>query len=299
MLSGSGLGPDLLHCHQMFPGLTSSHEIGDPAAFIGGLRSSENKLLYATTLQVQSEVTAAATRSFLGSLDAWQEAKTVLDVGCGPGTLPANFEDLLAGKAYTGLDVDETFLIWAQKRVPEGPSRRFVLSDLHAFSTGSFDAIILWAVLQHLPDLRKAVLHLRSLMSPGGVLIFFDSGDPQAVRINPDVPTFSELYAEFTRKSQQVGRNNRCLEQLERIAPDLGLSVLIREDINLLVREDTDKQKNVTYILLLSELIRRFYGIEADQRRLFDELELWRGQPGSTFFKGDGRWVVLGRDEHC
>lgn len=91
-------------------------------------------------------------------------ALRVLDYGCGIGALCEKLA--AAGCAVTGADAIPEILTLARQRHPE---IRFVgISD----AAGEYDVIVSMHVLGHVPDARQALAKMRSLLRPGGRLLF-------------------------------------------------------------------------------------------------------------------------------
>lgn len=104
---------------------------------------------------------------------------TVLDYGCGPGFLVANF--VRTGVGVTGADINEHFL--QQNRVTF-PTVDFIqLSEKPAVTfKRQFDQVILLSIVQYfssLDDIEYAVRYLKSYLKPGGKLIIADVMDEQ------------------------------------------------------------------------------------------------------------------------
>jgi SAM-dependent methyltransferase len=90
---------------------------------------------------------------FLGEVLArLPEGSTVLELGCGPGTDAA---ELSARRRYIGVDLSPVQLSIARERAPSGA---FVVGDLAsiAFVPGSFDGIVAFYVLNHVPSHQVA-----------------------------------------------------------------------------------------------------------------------------------------------
>ncbi|MHC4091283.1 MAG: class I SAM-dependent methyltransferase, partial [Planctomycetota bacterium] len=95
-------------------------------------------------------------------------AKTLLDVGCGPGFFLKQSAE--AGLQATGLEVSAFAAQYGREhlgqRIVNGP-----LDEAHlAQIGGSFDAITLWDVIEHLPAPDEALRHLADRLEEGGVL---------------------------------------------------------------------------------------------------------------------------------
>lgn len=95
-------------------------------------------------------------------------ARTVVDIGCGPG----NSTELLAARypeaVTTGLDSSPDMVAAARKRLPH---LHFDVADIAAWhGPGPFDAILGNAVLQWVPDHGTVLPRLLELLAPGGSL---------------------------------------------------------------------------------------------------------------------------------
>jgi SAM-dependent methyltransferase len=97
------------------------------------------------------------------------DARRVLDVGCGDGFLAARFAEQVP--EVVAVDLDAAVLERAKARFPHAPVdwRCANIFDISG-SDGRFDAVLSNATLHHLPDTRRALQHLGSLVKPGGVL---------------------------------------------------------------------------------------------------------------------------------
>ena len=110
--------------------------------------------------------------------DRWQEAagdwsdKTVIDIGCGPGNIFANFEH--KPKILIGIDVAPESLISASKN-----GYTSVLADANhlPFKSGIADVVTLNATLHHCDNMSAVLKEAARLVKPGGILI--TDHDPQ------------------------------------------------------------------------------------------------------------------------
>ena len=96
------------------------------------------------------------------------DARSVVDIGCGPG----NSTELLAARyphaTVRGLDSSSDMIEAARKRLPHV---RFDLADIGAWNEpGPFDVILANAVLQWVPNHATLLPALLAKLSPGGSL---------------------------------------------------------------------------------------------------------------------------------
>ena len=115
--------------------------------------------------------TAAADAAFLaGHL---QPGMSLLDCGCGPGTITIGLADWVAPGKVTGVDLDP-------KRVQQATATAesagvanvaFQVGDVYRlpFPDASFDAAFMTNVLMHLSDRQLAVREVMRVLKPGGV----------------------------------------------------------------------------------------------------------------------------------
>ena len=93
----------------------------------------------------------------------------VLDVGCGQGLLARRLAQCC--KEVIAIDVDHDVIFRARASSSSDSSIRFVKVDVmtYPFPDESFDLVTLVATIHHL-QLRPALIRLRKLLKPGGVL---------------------------------------------------------------------------------------------------------------------------------
>lgn len=108
----------------------------------------------------------------LGSLTG----KRVLEIGCGRGV---GVEILLSlgAEQVTGFDLDPKMIALAQKRlIKYGKRARVFVGDAEAVDAPSvsFDAVVDYGVIHHIPHWQKALKEIARVLKPGGVFYFED-----------------------------------------------------------------------------------------------------------------------------
>ena len=105
--------------------------------------------------------------------------QTVLDVGCGPGTLTCDLADRVAPGAVLGLDVSEDVVAAAAAEATQRGTTNvtFATGDVYALDAedDTYDVIHAHQVLQHLTDPVAALRELRRVVRPDGVVAVRDS----------------------------------------------------------------------------------------------------------------------------
>ncbi|MBD3931266.1 methyltransferase domain-containing protein [Streptomyces chumphonensis] len=131
--------------------------------------------------------------------------RSVLDVGCGPGTITADLAARVAPGTVTGLEHAADVLPAARAAARERGVANvvFTTGDVHAldFADDSFDVVHAHQVLQHVGDPVRALREMRRVCRPGGVVAVRDA-DYDAMTWYPASPVldaWQELYGRVAR----------------------------------------------------------------------------------------------------
>ena len=133
---------------------------------------------------------------------------TLLDVGCGPGTITAELATLVTPGRVTALEVTEDALDLARAEI----ARRglatvgFAAGDVHAldFPDDTFDVVHAHQVLQHVADPVTALREMRRVTKPGGIVAVRD-GDYRAFTWFPLLPELDEWLDLYERVARGNG----------------------------------------------------------------------------------------------
>jgi 2-polyprenyl-3-methyl-5-hydroxy-6-metoxy-1,4-benzoquinol methylase len=248
--------------------------------------------LYSETLLAQTELYWPTTQQFLNNNEPWKKAQHVLDVGCGPGEVLRRLINNFPQKKYSGVDADPNFIERARK-VLAGQNVELHHADIFKFAEKKYDAVLLWAVLQHLGDPVVAVRHLAKFLNPGGSAFFYDANGNTEISATPAIPLLSTLYRELKEKAQGQ-RNADCLSDVQKKIAELPFEIVQVEDVSVMLGSERD-ETYVRFSYFVSELVGRFYDIKADQAALLKELLAWLQSPEHSVRTDNGRWLVLRR----
>jgi SAM-dependent methyltransferase len=142
----------------------------------------------------------------------------LLDVGCGPGTITLDLAGRVAPGQTVGVDRDATVVAEAQRLLASRPisGLEFTTADTYAreFDERSFDVVHAHQLLQHLSDPVAALVEMRRVLRPGGVLAVRD-GDYGGFVWAPSDPLLDrwmELYHDVcTRNGGDADAGRRLL----------------------------------------------------------------------------------------
>jgi SAM-dependent methyltransferase len=130
---------------------------------------------------------------------------SVLDLGCGPGTITADIGRRVAPGRVLGIDASAAVIEEARRDAGGGPNVEFSVGDLYALEMDdhTFDVVHAHQVLQHLPDPVRALREMKRVCKPGGLVAARD-GDYGAFRWYPDEPAIDRWLALY----RQIARRN-------------------------------------------------------------------------------------------
>jgi SAM-dependent methyltransferase len=99
-----------------------------------------------------------------------------LDLGCGTGRHAVLLADRF--QHVDAIDLSGAMIDRARAQRPR-PNISYTHADLHdAGPPGSYDFVFSTMTLHHVPDLHKALLHIKTLLAPGGRVALVDSYIP-------------------------------------------------------------------------------------------------------------------------
>ncbi|MGP0110706.1 MAG: methyltransferase domain-containing protein [Acidimicrobiales bacterium] len=139
-----------------------------------------------------------------------QPGRSLLDVGCGPGTITIDLARRVAPGRVVGIDAAAAVVTMARDASVDAglPSLSFEVGDAFhlPFEDGAFDVVHAHQVLQHLGDPVAALREMRRVCRPGGQVAARDSDYP-VMTFFPDDPELQRALAAYGRLTRVNGAN--------------------------------------------------------------------------------------------
>ncbi|WP_244367403.1 class I SAM-dependent methyltransferase [Micromonospora echinofusca] len=131
---------------------------------------------------------------------------SLLDVGCGPGTITAGLAARVAPGPVTALDSSADAAHRARQEISARGNVTLAVADVHALALpdDTFDVTHAHQVLQHVGDPVTALTEMRRVTRPGGLVAARDS-DYSAFDWYPRVPELDEWLARYRRAARAAG----------------------------------------------------------------------------------------------
>lgn len=161
-----------------------------------------------------SRRTAERNAAFL--LPHLQPGMSLLDAGCGPGSITVGLARAVAPGEVVGIDTsaDRIGAARAHAEASGCANARFEVADVTSlpFEDATFDAVFAHCLLQHLPFPLDAVIELRRVTKAGGVIGLADADFDGAII----APESDELAANTAlmrrmRRNPHIGKHLRAL----------------------------------------------------------------------------------------
>ncbi|KAF8931419.1 hypothetical protein BGZ58_007647 [Dissophora ornata] len=128
---------------------------------------------------------------------------SILDVGCGPGSISVDLAKLVpkgrvVGIEYTPEPLKEARAFAAQQGVTNA---EFQVGDIHAldFPDNTFDIVHAHQVLQHVADPVKALREMRRVTKTGGIVAARESAVPSWYPESPGLEAYWDLQTRMAR----------------------------------------------------------------------------------------------------
>lgn len=167
---------------------------------------------------------------------------SLLDCGCGPGSLTLGFAATLAPGSVIGVDrAAEQFAAAADYAAEQGLTNlRFETGDVYAlpFDTASFDVVFCSAVLGSVNEPKRVMQEMVRVLNPGGIIAIkeFDHG---ADIIYPQTPAIARSIELYHRLRAHNGHAAQVGRQLRGMIHEAGCTV---ENLKAVFDQQTERE---------------------------------------------------------
>jgi ubiquinone/menaquinone biosynthesis C-methylase UbiE len=197
----------------------------------------------------ESVLRAHRTRSAQNSagflLPHLRDDMSLLDVGCGPGTVTADLARILAGGDVVGVDASRLVLDAARSHAQAlgFANVRFEQANAYElpFDDDTFDVVYAHQLLQHLSDPVAALREMRRVAKPGGLVAVRDA-DYAAMAWYPESAGLTEWNTLYHEVTHAYGFEPDAGRRLLSWVQEAGLEVLVPSASSWCYATPTDRQ---------------------------------------------------------
>jgi ubiquinone/menaquinone biosynthesis C-methylase UbiE len=219
---------------------------------------------------------------------------TVLDCGCGVGSITLDIAELVAPGQVIGIDMDEGQLEVARANAKERglTNVSFEQANVYAlrFADSSFDAVLAHTLLVHLDDPLRALREFKRLLKPGGVVGISDD-DLDTIVFSPENPFLRKFIKLFIQMMHYNGGDPFYSRHLRSLLLEAGFSkteghAVAADHYGRL--EETRRLATVLEDIFRSPdavalITRQEWASQAELIEMIDEIKQWAERPDAFF----------------
>jgi ubiquinone/menaquinone biosynthesis C-methylase UbiE len=239
------------------------------------------------TIRALQQRTLAICASFF--LPYLHPGMTVLDCGCGPGTLTLEIARRVAPGQVVGIDVDPGQCAQAQAlAAAQGVANiRFEPADVYAlpYPAATFDAVFSHALISHLAEPMRAFAECRRVLNPDGVLAV-SVNDYDAVAVSPAGSAMDRMFAFYPRVVAHNGGNRLLARHLRGAVLEAGFARVdgyagaevygTPETVRILAADMAEVARGPDFV---ETVLDEGWADQAEMAALPDELLRWGDRP--------------------
>lgn len=232
-----------------------------------------------------------------------QPGATVLDVGCGPGTITADLAARVDPGRVTGVDASDEVLTLAESHARSMGLENvdFQLGDAYAldFDDDSFDIVHVHQMLHHLADPVRALTELRRVCRPDGVVAVREVDYAGTIWF-PENPGLDEWMALYQRVHRANGGDPDAGRRLKSWALAAGFTEVEASGDAWCYSSDEQREwwgnswaTRVTESAFATDALEQGAATREDLQRISDAWRAWAAAPDGWYFMPSG--IVLCR----
>lgn len=215
----------------------------------------------------------------------------VLDVGCGPGTITTDFARIVAPGEVVGLDSASEVVDRATATTDLPGNVHFVVGDVYTlgFDDDYFTVVHAHQVLQHLSDPIRALVEMRRVCAPNGLVAARDA-DFGSIIYFPADPVLEHWRDVYCKLARQNGGEPAGGSHLMNWAHKAGFSDVVATASNWCFSNEADREwwgslwaDRVTKSDLAAQLIESGLADRDELDAIADAWHRWSAHPSAWF----------------
>lgn len=222
--------------------------------------------------------------------------RTLLDVGCGPGTITIEFADRLQPGAVTGIDLGADVVAQAAAAGADRTNLTVEVGDAYdlAYADNSFDIVHAHQVLQHVTDPVAMLKEFSRVCKPDGVIAVRDA-DYAAMSWYPELPSLEGWMRMYRQVAQHNGADPDAARKLLSWAHGAGLTDVTPSATVWCFANEEDRQwwgglwaDRVRQSSLATQAVEYGFATPGDLETYAKAFDEWAEHPDSWFLVPNG-----------
>ncbi len=156
------------------------------------------------------------------------DMSSVLDCGSGPGHLVKRLALQYPNVKFFSLEMDSTYCAYQNTTFHDENIDNISVChgtiEQNEFPPGSFDAIVIRLVLEHVPNVKASFIALKKLLKPAGRLFVIDNDFSLHLKTTPDVESLDLLYKAYCNARLAEGGDPYIGRKLPTLFKNYGFS---------------------------------------------------------------------------
>jgi SAM-dependent methyltransferase len=223
-------------------------------------------------------------------LDLLTPGMSVLDVGCGPGTLTIEIARRVDPAPVVGMDVNPGMISAAEAASPPGEIANLVFyaGDIRESTwDAEFTLAAATRTLQWLPDPETAVARMADAVVPGGLVVLRDYDHTRA-EWSAEPPEWTRFYSAFLAWRAGGGLDNAIARRLPALAEGAGLADAgVTPEVTTVSAGEPDffRAAGMWRMVIESrgrQMVLAGHLTEADRAAALSAYTRWMQEPGAT-----------------